>query len=631
MPEYGYAGEILRVDLSTGKISRLNTADYSSRFLGGRGIGAKIYWDETNSGTKAFDPENCLVFTTGPVAGFMRFSGCRWQICGKSPEMEPEAFSYANFGGSWGAWLKYAGYDGLVVTGRAAQPVYIYIDSEGKIEIREASHLWGYTTIETQDILQAERGKEPRVLSIGPAAENLVAFATLLAAENSSASSGFGCVLGSKKLKAVVVKVDNKKKPLAAKPEELQALAKLVYETNTRNREEGEYKNQTGRMIACHGCISGCPRMTYEAEGNHKFKSYCQAGMVYFKPAQKYYGKNTDVDKLAERLCDKYGLDTIILETMIVWLEKCYTAGILTEVETGLPLSKIGSLEFIETLVKKISFREEFGDILAQGTLKAARIVGKGSDNFLKNLIATRGSECLEYDLRLMLTNALFYATEPRRPITLLHAVAIPFRRWSHWHQGLPGSLLSTEIWFDLARRYWGSLEAGRFATYAGKPLAAKGIQDYEYIIDSLIFCDRVWPIYQVHPEDPRLELGTLESRIVSAITGRVIDEPELLKIGERIVNLQRAILLRQNWGGRKGDTIMDYFFEEPSQGVYFNPECEVPDLDGKIVSMKGSRIDRTEFEKMKDEYYLLRGWDVATGIPTRTKLEELDLGDIVI
>ena len=428
-----------------------------------------------------------------------------------------------------------------------------------------------------------------------------------------------------------MVKVDNKKKPLAAKPEELQSLAKLVYETNTRNREEGEYKNQTGRMIACHGCISGCPRMTYEAEGNHKFKSYCQAAMVYFKPAQKYYGKNNDVDKLAERLCDKYGLDTIILETMIVWLEKCYTAGILTEVETGLPLSRIGSLEFIEKLVKKISFREDFGDILAQGTLKAARIIGKGSDIFLKNLIATRGSECLEYDPRLMLTNALFYATEPRRPITLLHAVAIPFRRWSHWHQGLPGSLLSTEIWFDLARRYWGSTEAGLFATYAGKPLAAKRIQDYEYIIDSLIFCDRVWPIYQVHPEDPRLELGTLESRIVSAITGREIDEPELLKIGERIVNLQRAILLRQNWGGRKGDTIMDYFFEEPSQGVYFNPECEVPDLDGKIVSMKGARIDRTEFEKMKDEYYLLRGWDVATGIPTRTKLEELDLGDIVI
>ena len=186
MPEYGYAGEILRVDLSTGKISRLNTADYSSRFLGGRGIGAKIYWDETTSGTKAFEPENCLVFTTGPVAGFMRFSGSRWQICGKSPEMEPEAFSYANFGGSWGAWLKYAGYDGLVVTGRAAQPVYIYIGSEGRIEIREASHLWGHTTIETQDMLQAEHGKEARVLSIGPAAENLVAFATLLAAENSS-------------------------------------------------------------------------------------------------------------------------------------------------------------------------------------------------------------------------------------------------------------------------------------------------------------------------------------------------------------------------------------------------------------------------------------------------------------
>ena len=154
MTEFGYTGTILKIDLSGQKITRLNTAEYAERFLGGRGIAAKIYWDETTPETGALDPENRLIFITGPVAGFTRFSGCRWQICGKSPEMEPETFSYANLGGSWGAWLKYAGYDGIVVAGQAPGPVYLYIDSEGRVEIRNADHLWGRDTIETQEILQ---------------------------------------------------------------------------------------------------------------------------------------------------------------------------------------------------------------------------------------------------------------------------------------------------------------------------------------------------------------------------------------------------------------------------------------------------------------------------------------------
>ena len=180
MAEFGYAGEILRVDLTRAKTDRLATADYTERFLGGRGIAAKIYWDETSPGTRAFDPENCMVCMTGPLAGFTRFAGCRWQICGKSPEMDPEAFSYANLGGSWGAWLKYAGYDGLAVVGAADKPVYILIN-DGGVEIRDASFLWGKTTVETQDLLQEELGKEAKVLTIGPAGENMVSFSTVLA------------------------------------------------------------------------------------------------------------------------------------------------------------------------------------------------------------------------------------------------------------------------------------------------------------------------------------------------------------------------------------------------------------------------------------------------------------------
>ncbi len=237
MPEYGYAGAILKVDLSDGKVSELDTSLYTDRFLGGRGIAAKIYWDETSPETGALDPDNCLICITGPLAGFTRFAGCRWQICGKSPAMEPESFSYANLGGSWGAWLKYAGYDGLVVKGRADSPVYLMIE-DGRVEIRDAAFLWGRTTIKAQEVLQAELGRDVRVLTIGPAGENLVSFSTVLAAEGASGSSGFGSVMGSKNLKAVVVKVDKKIRPVAANPDKLRSLADRVYQLRVNNFED---------------------------------------------------------------------------------------------------------------------------------------------------------------------------------------------------------------------------------------------------------------------------------------------------------------------------------------------------------------------------------------------------------
>lgn len=141
MRNFGYTGTILKVDLSNGNITRLSTDDYSARFLGGRRIAAKIYWDGVSPEVRAFDPGNYLIFMTGPLAGFTRFAGSRWQLCGKSPEMEPESFSCANFGGSWEAWLKFAIYDGLVVTGKAERPVYIFIDEKDTVEIRDASFL----------------------------------------------------------------------------------------------------------------------------------------------------------------------------------------------------------------------------------------------------------------------------------------------------------------------------------------------------------------------------------------------------------------------------------------------------------------------------------------------------------
>ena len=632
MTDYGYAGKILRVDLTAGTVTNLPTSDYAGRFLGGRGIAAAIHWHETPPPTRAFDPGNCLVFATGPLMGFTRLSGCRWEAGGTAPVGDNDFFSYANFGGSWGAWLKFTGYDALAVTGRAGRPVYLLIEND-RVEIRDAASLRGRTTTETREILKAELGKGARVMCIGPAAENLVPFATILAEDNASGTGGLGSVMGSKNLKAIVVRAAEIKRPVAADPERLKELTEQVYRLQTGNWEDHGHERAAmagrTRLAACYGCIKGCTRGMYQLEGGRRFKFFCQASNVYRGPAARYGGNAGDVDKLATRLCDEYGLDTAVLEPMIAWLGRGYEAGLLDEKATGLPLAQFGGPEFIEELVRKLAFREGFGDVLAAGTLKAAERVGPEAVKLIGMSIATRAGETRDHDPRLMPANALIYATEPRRSVYLLHATALPLTRWLNWLAGAGGAFLSTDILREVAERNWGGREAFDFTTWAGKALASKKIQDYGYLKASLVLCDLAWPIYQVHSPDSSIGAYTLESRLVAAITGRPVDEADLEKAGERVFNLQRAILARQGWGGRAGDTVSEAFFTEPLDGVFFDPECVVPGGDGGLASRKGAVIGREDFEKLKDEYYALRGWDAATGLQKGTRLAELGLGDV--
>ncbi len=385
-------------------------------------------------------------------------------------------------------------------------------------------------------------------------------------------------------------------------------------------------------LTACYGCISGCDRQEFPDETGKRYKHFCQSSSFYMLPVSIYYGEGEEavrVNRLANRLCDQYGLDTAVLQPLIEWLAKCYEAGILGDQETGLPLSKIGSAEFIEKLVHDLSFKEGFGDILSMGALKAAGLVGRGSRRLLGSVISTRASETTDYDPRFMAVNGLIYATEPRRPIQLLHATSLPIARWVNWLNGYEDAFLSTERLKEVARQFWGGDDACDFSTYRGKAVAAKKIQDFGYIKESLILCDLSWPIYQVRHFNEEIGFSTMESRIVSAITGRVLDEDGLNRIGERIFNLQRAILLRQGWGGRESDKIMDYFFEEPLDSLFFDPECLAPGRNCEPISKKGAVVDREGFERLKDEYYVLRGWDLETGLPTGERLRELDLGDV--
>jgi aldehyde:ferredoxin oxidoreductase len=621
----GYAGEILKVDLPGGNTTRLSTADYADRFLGGKGIAARLYWDMAPPQVEAFDPDNCFICTSGPLAGFTGFASSRWLACGKTAAGDREAFSYGNLGGSWGNRLKYAGYDGIVVQGKADKPVYIYIH-DGAVEIRDASHLWGKTSFETIDSLKAELGKAVSVLTIGQAAENLIVFANVFADEGASGSGGTGSILGSKMLKAIAVAGD--KRPTAADPERLRNLAVRVRELNKGPIPTmwwvipGRTKTQ-----ACHGCGIGCTRQSYTIENGQRFKCYCQPIDIYRRPAQKYYdvppnGFN-EVILLAMRLCDQYGLDSSVMQAMIEWLIRCYKEGVLREEDTGLPLSKIGGPEFIEALTRKIAFREGFGDLLARGTIKAAESVGGRARELISYSILNSSNEVKDYDPRLALHNALCIATEPRRPVQQIHEGSGGLMGWLGWLDGITeGMALSPEELRRSAEKYWGSTAAADYTSYEGKALAAKRIQDRTYAFESLILCNARWPM-------TRNDGPAIASQILSAVSGKDVDEDGLEKMGERIFNMQRAVMLTQGWGGRDGDRLMDYHYKEPIQYLRFDRECKVPDKNGEIASRKGMVIERDEFEKMKSEYYELRGWDTASGLPTKARLEELRLKDV--
>jgi aldehyde:ferredoxin oxidoreductase len=623
MSQYGYAGQILKVNLSDGNITRLPTADYTARFLGGKGLGARLYWEMVPPRTGAFTPDNCLICASGPVAGFTGFASSRWLVCGKTAAGEPEAFSYGNLGGSWGNRLKYAGYDGIVVQGKADKPVYILVQ-DGTVAIKDASHLWGKTSFESFDTLKAEYGQAAGVLTIGPAAENLVIFATLLADEGASGSGGTGAVMGSKNLKAIVVAGD--KRPVAADPEELRNLAGHLREA-TRGPSPKFWWIRPGitRTQACHGCGIGCTRQSYTDETGRRYKSYCQPIDIYRRPAEKYYHGWNEVILLAMRLCDRYGLDSSVMQAMIEWLGQCYKEGLLRDKDVGLPLSKIGGPEFIEALTRMIAFREGFGDLLAQGTIKAAASIGKRASELISYSVMNRTNEVKDYDPRVTLHNALCIATEPRRPVQQIHEGSGALMAWLSWEAGQGGPVaLTPEALLENAVKYWGGAAAADYSSYEGKALASKRIQDRTYAFESLVLCNARWPMTRKGANGP-----ALAARIVSAVTGRDIDEAGLEKIGERVFNMQRAVSIKQGWGGREGDRLLDYHHNEPIQYLRYDRECKVPGKDGAVATRKGTVIERSEFEKMKSEYYRLRGWDEESGLQTKTGLEALGLGDV--
>ena len=633
----GYAGRILSLDLSTGGVEEIPTEVYSPLFLGGRGIAARIYWDEVPPGISPFDPQNRLIFITGPLTATTGFCGSRWQVCGKSPLHN--AFSYCNLGGSWGAQLKRAGYDGLVVRGQADNPVYLWITNQG-VEIRPADHLSGQGAITCREALKEELGRNVSVVAVGPAGENRVVFANLIADDDASGSGGLAAVMGAKGVKAIAVK--GMQKVTAADTERVLALKERSLAIMSGLDEEfvsgvAPYRElislEKTTKDACYSCTAHkCIRKSYKmGRGQKKGKFMCASSFMYIIWANHHYGKSTDVPYQANKLCDDYGLDTHVIEPLIMWLAMCHSAGILTEEETGIPFSRIGSLEFIDTLVKKISYRDGIGDILAEGTTKAALALGAEAQALTGDFI-NKNDHRPFYGPRLYLTTGLFCAMEPRLAIQQLHEVATLAMRWSLNEINKPEDpAVTTATMRAIAKRFWGGEVAADFSTYEGKALAATKIQDRQHAKESLILCDFNWPIMYSESTADNVGDPTLESQICSAVTGREIDEEGLYRIGERVFNLQRSILIREGWQGRADDTLDEFEFSVPMTGgaEFGNPDVLLPGKDGHTTSRKNLTVDREEFERMKSEFYDLRGWDSKTGLQKKTTLNELDLADV--
>jgi aldehyde:ferredoxin oxidoreductase len=346
-------------------------------------------------------------------------------------------------------------------------------------------------------------------------------------------------------------------------------------------------------------------------------------------------GNQTENPFLATQFCNSYGLCTKEIAFLIAWLDKSFSQGMLREDETGLPLSKIGSLEFIEALTDITAKRKGFGDLLSQGLRRASIEKGKEAEKIALSFITETGYNNNSYGGRVFYINSLFYATERKDPIILLHEVNFVLLKWSLWHitKGAM-SPITTEDVRKIAARVWGGEKAADFSTYEGKGKAAVLIQNRQHAKEAMVGCDWFYPLIGTDQTQDHIGDPSLLPKLFSAVTGREMSEDDYMKLGERSVNLQRAIHGREGKVGRKDDTIGEFNFTEPvesMEGMFgmFNPDFIVPGKGDEVIVKKGTTLSRAGFEQMKDEYYEARGWDVKTGLQTRKGLEALGLGSI--
>jgi aldehyde:ferredoxin oxidoreductase len=606
----GYLGKLLLVDLTTGSFEEeeLNE-EYASRFIGGSGLAARYIYDRAEADTDPLGPHNPLVFMTGPLVGTRAPSCGRYVICARSPQTG--LWGESNVGGFVGPHLRFAGYDGVIITGRAPEPVYLAI-RDGETELRDASHLWGMDCYRTQDAIREEM-EDPsvRVASIGPAGENLVNYAGVVADQGRAAGrTGMGAVMGSKRLKALACRGSGSV-PLAdagtfdAVAGETLALLKddvstqVLHQTGTagsanmlsmlgnmptRYFMQGEFEEVdkiSGSTMAetiwvgnsgCFGCVVQCGPQVEIPEGSYKLDR--TSGPEYETVAA--LGSLLLIDDLQavsymNHLCNCLGLDTISMGVTLGLAHHLYEKGILSAGDTGGVVLRWGEPEPAMWMIEKTARREGFGDLLADGNLALARRYG------VEELAAqVNGLEIAMHDPRASAGVTISYLTSPRGAC----------------HNK------SDAYWLDMGRTLedLGIGLTDRFEE-EGKAALMVRHQDWRSAGDALISCMLVYP-----PSESLVKM-------LSAATGGDWTVSDVLRAGERILNLKRALNLRWGWDveGERLPGLFQQALGEGGTGGY------VPDVD-----------------RLLSDYYQARQWDRKTGKPTKRKLVELGLDEVV-
>jgi aldehyde:ferredoxin oxidoreductase len=349
--------------------------------------------------------------------------------------------------------------------------------------------------------------------------------------------------------------------------------------------------------------------------------------MEYYLP-WRYNREEEPIETLfdAPTLANDYSICTFELQSIIDWLYASHQAGAITDIETGLPLSKIGTREFLEVLLHAIAYREGFGDILAEGLMRAKEGVPNKVRKLFGNAIAPIGQNDLAPP-RAIVAHALLYPMEPRVHQPLIHEISFVRAAWAINRMQPGATPVTNRVFHAIAKAFWGSEAAGDLSSYEGKALAAKNIQNRTYLKDSLGLCDFGWPISYSFNSPDGIGDPELEARLFSAVTG--VAGEGLVACAERISNQQRAILLREGRKIPEADYPLEFNFTQPLQTDSRGQPVSVPGPGDEVVAASGKTLDRDKFTGMLKEYYCLRGWDEATGLPRPETLHKLEQDDL--
>lgn len=621
----GYAGKILRVDLSSGEFLKQSLPeDLVEEFIGGRGFIARLLWRELKPGIDAFDPENMFIAATGPLSANLLPASGKTHFGCKSPATG--GYADSNMGGHFGPALKYAGYDALVLTGAASEPSILVID-DGSITILPAEALWGQGAIAAEAALKQELGEDFQIMTIGPAGEKKVRYACLSHDFGRQAGrTGVGAVMGSKNLKAIAIRGTGSFKVadlegLYKKGKEAYALVKAkpgfegwtpqgtagitdwvnqVGVFPTRNFQTSyfdKYEQINGAAIlehlkitdkGCYCCPTPCGK--YGKAKTSLGEAFVE-GPEYESIA--LLGGNLVLDSIQEvgyanYVCDELGLDTISAGVVVSWALECFEKGILTESDLGRQVA-FGDLESIVYLLEMIAAREGLGDLLAEGTKAASQSIGQGSEAFA---IQVKGLEWSGYECRNAPGMMLAYMTAD---IGAHHN-----RAWVLGHD-MAGSSANVH---DLISAGGGGEKISK-SPVEGKSEKVIELQHLRPLFDILGICRLQY-----------MELGfEVEhyEELFKLVTGRDLSWAELLQVSEKVWHLTRMISAREIEGfGRAWDYPPSRFTDEP-----------VPDGPNE-----GHKLTRAELDQLLDEYYANRGWD-ENGIPTKETLARHGLGDV--